>query len=172
MQQKEEVENIVLTFFSRYLNQTVSTFNLLTAGERGVPLACDNDTMLTVYHAPAKWLRMALYGAGLVEAEADEINTICMEMADMLFLLPGMQLPDVPISWYETPLGALWTKALVRSLGDELIPIAEAARIAGVSPQAISQRIAAGKLSAYTDPDAPSRQGRRLVRKSKVQEAA
>lgn len=47
---------------------------------------------------------------------------------------------------------------------NDLITQAEAARLAAVSVQAISQRINAGTLTAYIDPDSQGqRQGRRLV---------
>lgn len=55
--------------------------------------------------------------------------------------------------------------------GDDWITISEAAQIAGVSVQAMSQRATAGKIATRTDPDANQRQGRRLVRRSEIEPA-
>ena len=59
--------------------------------------------------------------------------------------------------------------AFTRVQGDELITMAQAAQIAGVTVQAIAGRIDRGALTAYTDPASPGpNQGRRLVRRSDV----
>ena len=93
-------------------------------------------------------------------------------MAEWLFSIPGMSQYEIPDVWYDSPMGALWAAAFIRTQGDELITIADAAKIAGVSVQAISARIDRGTLKAYTDPTSASRQGRRLVRKSDVESEA
>lgn len=51
---------------------------------------------------------------------------------------------------------------------DDWITISEAAALAGVTVQAMSQRATAGRIATKTDPDATKRQGRRLVRRSEV----
>ena len=50
-----------------------------------------------------------------------------------------------------------------------LITLSEAARLRGVSLQAISQAVTRGTLKAYHDPQAPRHQGRRLVLRSDVE---
>lgn len=119
--------------------------------------------------APEKWRRLALYGAGLVDADPDEMRALAEKLAQQLFAVPGTDRYEVPVAWAGTPMGALWWRAVIRSQGDELITLAEAARLAGVSVQAISQRIERGKLQAFVDPLAPARQGRKLVRRSDVE---
>ena len=117
---------------------------------------------------PQDWLHMALYGAGLADADPGEIHDVCQGMAEWLFAIPGEAAYSIPDAWADSPMGALWWAALIRAEGDELITIAEAAMLAGVSTQAISTRISRGTLRGFVDPSAPSRQGRRLVRRSDV----
>ena len=89
-------------------------------------------------------------------------------MAEWFFSLPTSYRYDTPDWWGDTELGALWWQAVIRIKGDELITISQAAELAGVTVQAISQRIERGKLDAFTDPFAPERQGRRKVRRDDV----
>ena len=112
-----------------------------------------------------QWLLMARAGLGLVALPADveaaemlrgEIHEICQGLAEWLFATPGQSVYTIPDSWTEHPLGQLWHLAMVWLARDELITIAEAAKRAGVTTQAIHQRIAHGKLSAYVDPSAPA----------------
>lgn len=118
---------------------------------------------------PQEWLTMARYGAGLIDADPAYIYEICQGVAEWLFAIPGSASYTTPDSFSETPFGALWAAAFVRVQGDELITIAEAAQLAGVTVQAISGRVDRGTLEAYTDPfsDNP-RRGRRLVKRSDV----
>lgn len=119
---------------------------------------------------PQEWRTMAFYGAGLISAEADEINEICQGLAEWLFAVPGGSYSyTIPDDWAEHPMGALWWNAIIRAQGDELITLSGAAEIAGVTVQAISQRIDAGSLRAYTNPAAGKRQGRQLVRRSDIE---
>ena len=118
-----------------------------------------------------EWHSMARYGAGLIDADAWEMREICQGMAEWLFAVPGSNAYTIPASSYATPMGALWAMALIRTEGDELITIAEAAQLAGVSVQAISQRIERGKLQAFINPFAPERQGRQMVRRRDVADA-
>lgn len=124
-----------------------------------------------------QWLLMARAGLGLVTLPADaeaaemlrgEIYEICQGLAEWLFATPGQSVYTIPDSWAEHPVGQLWHLAMVWLARDELITIAEAAKFAGVTTQAIHQRIAHGKLRAYIDPSAPAHQGRRLVRRQDV----
>lgn len=130
------------------------------------PAALAGDLAYTMQ--PQEWLRMALYGAGLADADAGEIHDICQSLAEWLFAVPGESAYSIPDAWASTPMGALWWAALIRAEGDELITVAEAADLAGVSVKTISNRIDRGTLRAFVDPSAPARQGRRLVRRSDV----
>lgn len=124
---------------------------------------------LTHMMEPQEWLIMAQYGLGLIDEDSAYIYEICQGLAEWVFAIPGYNTYDIPSVWYDTPMGALWAAAFIRVQGDELITIAEAAKVADVSVQAISQRVQRGSLQSYTDPTAPSRQGRTLVRRSDVE---
>lgn len=121
---------------------------------------------------PQEWLVMAKYGAGLVDEDAGYIYEICQGVAEWLFALPNEARYTIPDSFADTEFGALWAAAFVRVQGDELITIAEAAEIAGVTVQAMSQRVSRGTVKGFVDPFAGSRQGRRLVKKSDIAESA
>lgn len=122
-----------------------------------------SDTM-----QPQEWLDMALYGAGLMDADPAEMHDVCQSLAEWLFAIPGESAYAIPDAWADTPMGSMWWAALVRAEGDALVTISEAASLAGVSVKTLSKRIDAGALRAYVDPSAPQRQGRRLVRRSDV----
>jgi hypothetical protein len=70
-----------------------------------------------------------------------------------------------PTDFWESSIGQMMARANLWLQGDELITIAEAARIRGVTPQAIS----AGRLTGYIDPSAPQCQVRRLVSRAEVE---
>lgn len=130
------------------------------------PLTPDNIIERTM--EPQEWLMLARYGAGLSDAEPGYIYEICQSLAEWLFGIPDESTYTIPDGWYETPLGALWGAAFVRLQGDQLITLAEAAKLAGISVQALSARVTRGTLRGYVDPLAPERQGRRLVRRSDI----
>lgn len=126
---------------------------------------------------PQQWLLIARAGLGLIRLPDDredaemlrgEVYESCQSLAEWLFGIPGMSSYHIPAIWAEHPMGQLWHLAIVLVGGDELITIAEAARLAGISTQAVHGRIARGKLPAYIDPNAPAHQGRRLVRRSDI----
>ena len=121
---------------------------------------------------PQEWLLMARAGLGLVEPSNDNrayVREIVQSLAEWLFATPGSYAYEIPASWYETPMGALWGAALVWTEGDELITLKEAAELAGVSLPTISIRVSRGTLRAFVNPLAPAHQGRRLVRRSDVE---
>lgn len=164
-----------------YARQTVFEFTLqfwqdisyrvgqVVPGAQIPHLSYDINELFQTTMEPQEWLTMALYGLGLAPNEdPGEMYEICQSMAEWLFSIPGMSAYEIPDVWYGSPMGALWAAAFIRVQGDELITIAEAAQLAGVSVQAISQRIDRGSLKAFVDPVADSRQGRRLVKKSDV----
>ena len=103
------------------------------------------------------------------EVTVSEVRDVCQQLAEWLFAAPGTAYTyHIPDDFADSDIGALWWQALLWCEGDELVTIAEAARLAGVSEQAISQRIQRGSLRGYTDPNAPERQGRKRVRRSDV----
>lgn len=68
------------------------------------------------------------------------------------------------------PAGEEWHRVGCPAQGEdgELITIAEAAKLAGVSAQAMSQRVSRGTLQAHDDPFVAGRRGRRLVRRADI----
>lgn len=118
---------------------------------------------------PQEWLRMALYGAGLLDADAGEVHDICQSLAEWLFAVPGLAHYRIPPEWSETPLGNLWWRALLRAEGDELITLTEAAQLLGIRVATVGGYIDRGRLAVFVDASANQRQGRRLVRRSEVE---
>lgn len=123
---------------------------------------------------PQEWLIMAKAAVGLLpntEENRYYVLEICQGMAEWLFSIPGMSAYEIPDIWAEHPIGQLWWSARIWAEGDELITILEAAKIAGVTHQAIGGRIDRGKLKSFVNPIAGERQGRRLVRRSDVEKS-
>ena len=146
--------------------------SLLLDAHHHVP---NGDEWLTHGLEPQQWLLMARAGLGLVTLPPDpedaellrgEIYEVCQALAEWLFSIPGQAFYSIPTDWAEHPLGQLWHLAMIWIAGDQLITVAEAAKLAGVTTQAISGRITRGTLKAYIDPNAPQQQGRRLIRRS------
>lgn len=131
------------------------------------------DEWLTAAMEPQEWLTMARAAAGLVPATDDNrayVREICQSLAEWLFAYPGGGYSySIPDSWYESEMGSLWATALIWCTGDELVPLAEAARRADIPLTTLASRVDRGSLRAYIDPFAASRQGRRLVRMSDVE---
>lgn len=175
-EKRAEIVRIVTDFTKEYIER-----RLLWQAGQIVPGADVNERLTLAYNRlfsepleeaikytmePQQWLEMALFGAGVIDANADEMREVCQSLAEWLFAIPGSYHYEIPDFWAETPLGALWWQAIIRSEGDELVTIAEAAKIAGRSVQAISARVDRGTMRSFTDPFAHDRQGRRLVRMS------
>ena len=116
----------------------------------------------------AEWLTMGKAAVGLIP-DTDEnklyVHEICQGVAEWLFSIPGSYTYEIPEHFYQTPFGSLWAAALIWASGDELITIQEAAELAGITVQAVSQ---SKKIKFYVNPLAPERQGRRLVSKRSV----
>ena len=175
-EKRSEVERIVREYTIRYVQDCLWQLGQIIPGADEIPsvrqvlkvLYEGNVDALSHTMEPQEWLTMALYGAGIIDADAGEMQQICQAMAEWLFALPNHAQYDIPRYWAETDMGALWWQATIRAQGDEMITIAAAAELAGVTVQAISQRISAGKLAGYINPLANERQGRRLVRRSDV----
>ena len=71
----------------------------------------------------------------------------------------------IPDEFWEAPIGEMVARAMLWIQRDELITLTEAAKLRGVTVQAISQAVRAGRLRKYVDPGARQRQGRVLVRR-------
>ena len=113
---------------------------------------------------------IALAAEGNMPAERrGEVYEACQQVAEWLFSIPGAYVYHIPRQFSETPVGSLWARAMIWVQGDELITIATAARIAGVTEAAIGQRINRGTLTAYINPASSERQGRRLVSRADVE---
>lgn len=180
-EKRSEIERIVKEFTIEYISRHLLwQLGQIVPGADDVPAAMaalvrlhgDEPDALTYTMEPQEWLTMALYGAGVVDADNAEVHEICQQMAEWLFAIPGIYSYQIPDQWADTPMGALWWRAIVRAEGDELITLTEAAALAGVTVQAISQRIERGTLDAFVDPLAKERQGKRLVRRGDVVKAA
>lgn len=170
-EKNERITQTVAAFAVAYWQEIVRQAGQMVPGADGkigmTPITTENVFQMTM--EPQEWLTMARYGAGLIDADNGYIYEICQGVAEWLFAVPGSASYTIPDSFSETPFGALWAAAFVRVQGDELITIAEAAEMAGVTVQAISQRIDRGTLKAYVDPLADNpRHGRRLVKRSDV----
>lgn len=168
----EKVTQIVKEFSAAYweeLRRQVGSF--VPGADMKLPHDIWIDNILERTMEPQEWLVMAKYGAGLIDEDSAYVYEICQGVAEWLFAVPGSSTYTIPDSFSDTPFGALWAAAFVRVQGDNLITIAQAAELAGVTVQAISSRIDRGTLKAYTDPMATNpRSGRRLVKKSDVVE--
>ena len=171
-----EIERIVVAFTREYLDR-----RLLWQLGQIVPGADDHpnvrNVLLKLHEGPEglrytmepqEWLTMALYGAGVRDEDAGEMREICQSFAEWLFAIPGSYQYEIPDGWANTDMGALWWQALLRTQGDDLVTIAQAAEIAGVTVQAMSQRVTRGKIRSFIDPLAGRHQGRRLVRRSDI----
>lgn len=137
-----------------------------------VVTAPHGDEWFTRGMEPQSWLLMARAGLGLVEPtdiNRAVVHKVCQSLAEWLFVIPGAGMAyTIPDSYHESEMGALWAAALLWANGDELITQAEAARLLGVSSSTIASRIDRGQLRVFIDPAAPSRQGRRLVRRGDI----
>jgi hypothetical protein len=98
-----------------------------------------------------------------------ELMECIQTVMELLFASPVSGTYTIPSEFWGTQLGGMVARAQLWLRHDELITIADAAELRGVSVQAISQAVDGGRLTAYIDPDATQRQGRRLVSKSEVE---
>jgi hypothetical protein len=169
-----EIRNIVANYALHYWRQLIWQIGQFVPGgdmEIGLKHQLDEETIFTHAMEPQEWLTMARYGAGLFDGDEETpsyIYEICQGLAEWQFGIADVSAYGIPDEWKDSPMGALWWAAYIRTQGDELISIAEAAKLAGVSVQAMSQRVDRGTVKAFTDPLSKERQRRRLVRKLDV----
>lgn len=102
--------------------------------------------------------------AELWEHVQDELNAILAT----LFLPPGSESSAyrVPEDYWQTEIGRMFALARIWLDGDQLITIAEAAQIAGVSLSTMASRVNRGKVRNYPNPRAknPQKAARLVVR--------
>jgi hypothetical protein len=75
----------------------------------------------------------------------------------------------IPATFYDSPLGQMVARAFLWLKGDELITLAQAAEMRGVTIPAMSQAVKDGRLTRYVDPNAGARQGHTLVSRAEVE---
>jgi len=92
------------------------------------------------------------------------------DLMERLFAPPGLgPAYDIPGLFWETDFGRMVARALLWIQHDELVTVSEAAKLRGVSLQAISNAVAAGRLRRFVNPDEPNPQRRTLVSKHDVE---
>lgn len=167
----ESVEKTVRQFAADYLERLRwQAGQMIPGADAAIAPEVWHENILERTMEPQEWLTMARYGAGLTDHDAGEIHDICQQMAEWLFAIPGHAAYSIPDEWAETEMGRLWWMAIVRAEGDELITVTQAAEMLGISSNAVTDRISRGTLSAVINPSAKQRQGRRLVRRSDVED--
>lgn len=171
----EQVEQTVIQFSREFVESRLWQLGQIKPGLDATPDALAlgealyRPDALASLMQPNEWLRLALYGAGLCEADAGEMHDVAQSLAEWLFAIPGHGEYAVPDAWADTPMGALWWAALIRAEGDELITLSEAAETTGMSLSSLSQLVSRRKLRGFTNPAARNpMQGRTLVRRSDV----
>lgn len=171
---EQEVKKIVAQFsMEMIVRMRRNLSNILPAYLDPKPiLHIDLDNIFENSMQPQEWLEMARFGQFGTNAEPGYIAEICQGLAETLFAVPGAYSYSIPAEWYETDMGALWAAALLRSHGDELISLTEAAALSEKTIQTISSDIARGRLTPYIDPTAgePGAAGRRRVSKGEVED--
>lgn len=172
---ENEITQIVTGFTRSFVEERVRHLGQICPGFDGAPATLEMldhlySSGLAGTMEPQEWLTMARYAAGLSDSPVDEIRDICQKLAEWLFGIPGHADYTIPDAWADTPMGTLWWAALIRSEGDELITLSEAARILDLKgTQVLSVRIARGTLRAFTNANSRHpHQGRTLVRRSDI----
>lgn len=104
---------------------------------------------------------------------AAEVYDCCQALIEHLFAVPGLgAVYEIPQRFWQTPIGEIFALAFIWLERDELISLAEAAKISGKSISTISSRVKRGSLRSYPDPREPNPQRRLRVRRSDVAPAA
>lgn len=107
--------------------------------------------------------------------DAEDVQGMVQSVAEALFARPGTAVYDVPPDWWLSGVGRLCRIAQsVVSGDDDLMSIAEAAALLGVTTQTVSIAIRTGRLQAVAQPSRRPRppkrpRGRRLVLRSEVE---
>ena len=142
-------------------------------GFHQLPILMEDDLRRTMLAESLSMIAHAAAGDFDRENEmlVGEIYEHIQDLMEYLFAPPGLSMAySIPNSFWESPLGSMVARAQVWLRGDELITLKEAAEIRGITIQAISQAVKAGRLTRYIDPDKPERQERTLVSRKEIEE--
>lgn len=117
---------------------------------------------------------IARCAAGLMNGNQNTLSIVAEGIQSIMESLfcrrsAGLYIYQVPEEFWGTPFGQMVAVARLHIANDELITIAQAAELLGVTTQAVSQAVNVGRLTAYVDPNAPAHQGRRLVSRRDVE---
>lgn len=143
-------------------------------GFHQLPILTNEQLLLTpLAHQLAMIARAA---AGEIPDEADDLTKGTLHegiqgLMEDLYAPRGIGTAyHIPATFWDSPLGQMVARAYIWLKGDELITLAEAAEMRGVTIPAMSQAVKDGRLTRYVDPNAGSRQGRTLVSRAEVEE--
>lgn len=133
-----------------------------------LPAAIDPLRMMIA--DPLAQIARAATGDARHSEDADGELTECIQtVMEVLFSNSITGFYHIPDEFWSGDLGKMIARARLW-LQNDLVTISEAAHISGVSVPAVTQAVDAGRLAAFVDPDAPQRQGRRLVSEAQVNE--
>lgn len=166
---REIIKQFVMEYFSRRRWEIEQAFLGVQVGHL-LPDAIYNSALAD------QLAEIALAAAG--QREHHEFNDgvlyeCIQDLMERLFAPPGLASAyDIPERFWDTPLGQMVARAFMWLKGDELITVAQAAKILGVTAQAVSQMVDDNRLRRYVDPDADKRQGHTLVSREEVAQMA
>ncbi len=115
------------------------------------------ESLATVARAAAGDIEHSDWSAGEV---AETIQSLCESWFSSP--VPSYQY-QVPEQFWTTDLGQMLARALLWVRSDELITLTAAAKLRGVTVQAISQAVKAERLTRYVDPNSPNPQKARVL---------
>ena len=166
----DQYEDTILNFLRQYwegrkweMQESFGFYQLPLLTEEQLltrPLA---DTLAEIARAAAGQIPHSEEAAGIIYEGIQGLM-------ESLFAPRGLTTAyTIPASFYDAPLGQMVARAFLWLKGDELISLAEAAELRGVSIPAMSQAVKDGRLTRYVDPNAAKRQGRTLVSRAEVE---
>ena len=170
-QYRETIEQFLLNYWNRRVWEIEQTV-------LGVQINPTPPDLLYNSALADQLAEIARAAAGQIEHSHSEdgftegiIQEGIQDLMERLFCPPGLYTSyDIPARFWEHPLGGMVARALLWIRGDELVTLTEAAEMRGVTVQAISQAVKAGRLTRYVDPDAANPQrSRTLVSRREVE---
>ena len=112
---------------------------------------------------PLALIARAAVGELAHSEETDGELVECIQtVMEVLFSNPLLNFYQIPNEFWKIDIGAMIARAQLW-LHNDLITMVECAEKFGVTVQAVSQAIDAGRLRGYADPDASQRQGSRKI---------
>lgn len=175
MSTPEEYQEIIRQFVVEYFNrrkwQIENNFVIFLDPHPQI-IQIHKDPLSTPFGQ--QLVEIARAASGLIEDDPEGFNRGVVyegiqDLCEQLFAPPGLgSAYTIPASFWEHPLGQMVSVAMLWVQQDELITQAEAAKIRGVTTQAINQATRDGRLRSFKNPDANERQGRTLVSRRDV----